>query len=65
MNPLLKVLREAERDAERYGAALGIVAKPKGKAGRPPTGVVTPLANRRITRKSELRGVENAESGPH
>ena len=51
-HPLLKIIREAERDAQRYGEALGIKARPQGRPGRHPEAVGSKLANRRITRKT-------------
>ena len=48
-HPLLKVIRDAERDAAKYGEALGIVAKPKGRPGRNPVAVLD--MPKRVTRR--------------
>jgi hypothetical protein len=39
-HPLLRVIREAELDAARFGLAVGIDAKVKGRPGRKPEAVV-------------------------
>ena len=65
VNPLLKVLREAERDAKKYGEALGLLAKRKGRPGRNPEAVLGPLGargRRRVTRRSDLRAVEGEDA---
>jgi hypothetical protein len=50
-NPLLKVVREAELDAARFGKMLGIDATVKGKPGRPAEAVIRP---RRRSLREEL-----------
>jgi hypothetical protein len=39
-HPLLRVIREAELDGARFGLALGIDARVKGRPGRKPEAVV-------------------------
>ena len=50
VHPVLKVIRDAEHDARRFGEALGLVAKPKGRPGRKPEAVVRPIGER-VTRR--------------
>jgi phage terminase small subunit len=59
-NPLLKIIRDAEADAHRYGLALGLDATKKGRAGRPPEAV--PNFKRITKRSTPLRAVEDEPS---
>ncbi len=62
-NPLLRMLRDAELDAQRFGLAVGLDATKQGRPGRPSTAVVKPDRKSRITRKSGEGGLRAVQEG--
>jgi hypothetical protein len=55
-HPLLKVIRDAEADAAKYGVAIGIDAKVKGRPGRKPEAVIRPKVG--VSPAARLRAVK-------